>query len=202
MTSDPGGHSAPCRRAPARGDISQESPRTLRTGSARWSCSARRRSPRSSSSSSSASPRRSPGAGGGGRVRVPGRRGPAGGRGGGSLRARPRRPGAPSSPCGLSPQLCRSLDIARSLHMSALSSSYLCAMVTEVARRTASVASTTAGGSVWSPGSAWTEVRAPHSPQQPPSGCAGNVPEEQGVLALTLLLEVLEIRALPSWGGP
>ncbi|CAD7669332.1 unnamed protein product [Nyctereutes procyonoides] len=45
-------------------------------------------------------------------------------------------------------KLCRSLDIARSLHMSALSSSYLCAMVTEVARRTASVASTTAGGSL------------------------------------------------------
>ncbi|XP_038428922.1 uncharacterized protein LOC111092073 isoform X1 [Canis lupus familiaris] len=54
-------------------------------------------------------------------------------------------------------KLCRSLDIARSFYTSALSSSYLCAIVTEVARRTASVASTTAGGSVWSPGSAWTE---------------------------------------------
>ncbi|XP_022264746.2 uncharacterized protein LOC111092073 isoform X3 [Canis lupus familiaris] len=76
-------------------------------------------------------------------------------------------------------KLCRSLDIARSFYTSALSSSYLCAIVTEVARRTASVASTTAGGSVWSPGSAWTEVRAPHSPNSRPRAAPGMFPKNK-----------------------
>lgn len=88
----------------------------------------------------------------------------------------PRRPQLTLWPL---PQLCRSLDIARSFYTSALSSSYLCAIVTEVARRTASVASTTAGGSVWSPGSAWTEVRAPHSPNSRPRAAPGMFPKNK-----------------------